>query len=60
MFDFSKDETGMRVEEVPRVIIAHKGAKQVPKRTTGKERQMFTVWLSTTTEWTGTEWVCGP
>ncbi len=52
------DETGVRVEETATTTMEKRGAKHVPIRTSGKERQMFTVWLSSTTEWTGDTWVC--
>jgi hypothetical protein len=40
------DETGLRFEEVSPVTMSQRGATKVTVRTTGQEKSMFTVYLS--------------
>ena len=51
------DETGIRMEEIPATTLESRGAKRVPMRTSGKEKQMFTVWLSAEAQEQNGEWV---
>jgi len=42
---FCGDETGVRFEELPNVTMAEKGSQKVQVRTSGQEKNMFTVFL---------------
>ena len=54
------DETGVRMEDIPTETMESRGAKSVKLRTSGKERTLFTVWLWSTIEKAGDDWVCVP
>ena len=41
-----RDETCVRMEDIPNTTLEVRGAKSVPLRTSGKERHMSTVWLA--------------
>ena len=52
------DETGVRMEDIPNQTMEVRGAQSVKIRTSGKERQLFTVFLWSTIERNGNDWVC--
>ena len=54
------DETGVRMEDTAATTMERRGTNQVPIRTSGKEKQLFTVWLWASMEREEDGWVCEP